>query len=214
MLDSRNLWIPSWILCSWHSLAKSCHPLILLRRHRKASRGKALSHDAHEETIHGEWREMRWGQLSSHGGVLAKEWARLTSNVSGRHTESSHGFIWVDARRVVCQNAVQQGWHVEAPQRHVLHLSWQTQATWFQNLEFLGSGWWSKLHFSLQLKEQHAPPRLLVVRQWIAIWNAMRWGNSHRKLQIQFLASTGGTKSSPPTIPTQKQNWDSAGPWC
>ena len=28
--------------CSWHSLAKFCYPLIVLRKYRKASRGKAL----------------------------------------------------------------------------------------------------------------------------------------------------------------------------
>ena len=38
-----NLQIPSWIICSWHSLAKVHHPLIVLREYRKASRGKALA---------------------------------------------------------------------------------------------------------------------------------------------------------------------------
>ena len=38
----RDQWIPSWILCSWHSLAKFYHPMIVLRKCRKASRGKAL----------------------------------------------------------------------------------------------------------------------------------------------------------------------------
>ena len=40
--------------------------------------------------------------------------------------QCSHRFIWVDTRRVVHWNAVQQGWHVEAPWRHA---KWQGLVT-------------------------------------------------------------------------------------
>ena len=38
-----NFRIPSWMTCSWHSLAKVCQPQTVLLRYRKASRGEALA---------------------------------------------------------------------------------------------------------------------------------------------------------------------------